>query len=92
LLEIGISDQLTVNDVTRHVFNVNGHVLLMLNTMPFWQGFSPAASRTASLFFTLIPRLNVGIRARNWKLESAFQNSIVWLHIELRFRIGDSIP
>jgi hypothetical protein len=29
--------------------------------------------------------------SRNWELESTFQNSIVWLHVELRFEIRDPI-
>jgi hypothetical protein len=39
----------------------------------------------------LIPRLDVDIGARNWELESAFLNSLVWLHMELRFGTRDSI-
>jgi hypothetical protein len=38
----------------------------------------------------LIPRLDVDIGARNWKLESAFLNSVVWLYMELRFGIRET--
>lgn len=39
----------------------------------------------------LITRLDVDIGALNWKFESAFLNSVVWLHMKLRLGIRDSI-
>jgi hypothetical protein len=35
--------------------------------------------------------LDVDISVRNLELESTFQNSIVWLHMKLRFGIEDLI-
>jgi hypothetical protein len=32
-------------------------------------------------------RLDVDIGAQNWELEPTFLNSVVWLHVELRFEI-----
>jgi hypothetical protein len=43
------------------------------------------------LTISFISRLDVDIGAQNWELESAFQNPVVWLHVELRFGIRDSI-
>jgi hypothetical protein len=31
----------------------------------------------------LIPRLDIDLGARNWKLESTFLNSVVFLHIRV---------
>jgi hypothetical protein len=37
-------------------------------------------------------RLDVDIGAQNWELKLAFLNSVVWLHVELRFGIRGLIP
>jgi hypothetical protein len=36
--------------------------------------------------------LDVDIGAQNWELVSTFLNSVVWLHVELRFGIRGPIP
>jgi hypothetical protein len=41
--------------------------------------------------FNFIELNLLDIGARIYKLESTFQNSIVWLHVELRFGIRDPI-
>jgi hypothetical protein len=41
---------------------------------------------------SLLPRLDADIGAQNWESESAFQNSVVCLLMELRFRIREPIP